>query len=64
MKRKTARQLVTQLSDLRHQARCSALRAAFVSAQCVTEVPGSVSEITEDQKVQRTFHGVSNESRR
>jgi hypothetical protein len=26
MKRRTARQLVSQLSDLRHRARCSALR--------------------------------------
>ncbi len=28
MKRRTARQLVTQLADLRHLVRCSALRAS------------------------------------
>lgn len=31
MKRRTARQLVAQLADLRHLARCSALRASATS---------------------------------
>ncbi|MFK4445836.1 hypothetical protein ABH944_006030 [Caballeronia udeis] len=31
MKRRTARQLVAQLADLKHLARCSALRASALS---------------------------------
>jgi hypothetical protein len=39
MKRRTTRQIVGQLADLRHSARCSALRAAATSKTMMQQGP-------------------------
>lgn len=49
MKRRTARQLVAQLADLNHLARCSALRAAAVS-RTITQ--------SSDKETGRTADGI------
>ena len=67
MKRRTARQLVVQLADLKHFARCSALRASAVSrtiAQSPDEemgrTAGSVKPVR-DGVEQESFAGAAHE---
>jgi hypothetical protein len=46
MKRRTARQLVSQLSDLKHLARCSALRASANGTTMIQNPDGENSQAT------------------
>jgi hypothetical protein len=66
MKRRTARQLVAQLSDLRRLARCSALRAA-ASGGTMMQSPGQemgpkVLHARQDGAEQESFSGAAHES--
>jgi hypothetical protein len=67
MKRRTARQLVAQLADLRYSARCSALRAASVSrtiAQSPDEEMGRAADSVKpvrDKVEQESFAGAAHE---
>jgi len=67
MKRRTARQLVAQLADLRHSARCSALRASAVSrtiAQSPDEETGRTADSVKpvrDRVEQESFAGAAHE---
>ncbi|MEA3123483.1 MAG: hypothetical protein QOD67_502 [Caballeronia sp.] len=67
MKRRTARQLVAQLADLNHLARCSALRAATVS-RTMTQGPDKETgrsadriEPARDGVEQASFAGAAHE---
>jgi hypothetical protein len=60
MKRRTARQLVAQLTDLRHSARCSALRASAVS-RTIAQSPDEEMGRTADS-VKAVRDGVEQES--
>jgi hypothetical protein len=67
MKRRTARQLVAQLADLSHLARCSALRASAVSrtiAQSPDEEMGRTADGVKpvrDGVEQKSFAGAAHE---
>jgi hypothetical protein len=60
MKRRTARQLVVQLSDLRNLARCSALRASAASSTIMQSSLADVGVKTPD--VTSAADGVTQES--
>jgi hypothetical protein len=60
MKRRTARQLVTQLADLRHLARCSALRASATS-RTIGQSPSEEAGQTADSVKQESFAGAEHE---
>jgi hypothetical protein len=60
MKRRTARQLVTQLADLRHLVRCSALRASATS-RTIGQSPSEETGRTADS-VKPVRDGVEHES--
>jgi len=67
MKRRTASQLVAQLADLRHSARCSALRVSATRRtidQSPNEEMGSVEDsgkATRDGVGQESFAGAGHE---
>ena len=68
MKRSTARQLVGQLADLRHAARCSALRAAAGSktmGQSPAEPDGQAADprdAAQDGSRRESFVGAAHDS--
>jgi hypothetical protein len=70
MKRRTARQLVSQLSDLRHLARCSALRTlanSMTMEQSLDPENGQATvrlEAVQDGVKQESFAGAGHESRK
>lgn len=67
MRRRTARQLVAQLADLRYSARCSALRASALSrtiAQSQDEATGRIADSVKpvrDGVEQQSFAGAAHE---
>jgi hypothetical protein len=67
MKRRTARQLVAQLADLKHLARCSALRTTATSrtiGQSPNEAMGPAADsgkATRDGVGQQSFAGAEHE---
>jgi hypothetical protein len=67
MKRRTARQLVAQLADLKHLARCSALRAAAFSRtidQSPDEKTGRTADSikpAQNEVEQESFAGAAHE---
>ncbi len=60
MKRRTARQLVAQLADLRYSARCSALRAAALS-RTIAQSPDEEMGRKADSVKQESFAGAAHE---
>jgi hypothetical protein len=67
MKRRTARQLVAQLADIRYLARCSALRASALSRTIdqspdeETGRPAGIIKPARNEVEQETFAGAAHE---